>query len=388
MPNTEPRTALAPFGAFYFAYFAFVGLFSPYWGPYLAALSFPAWQIGILTSLTQINRIYAPALWGWLADRTGRQRTVLRLAGLGGIFGFAALPVSHGFWPLFIGVLIGSFFWSAALPLVEAGVMRVLHGDSGRYARLRVWGSIGFIVASVSLGYASQAWGITVLPWAVLAVMVSVALCIWRMPVANRLPQTRAEPAPIGHVLRRREVQALLGGCFLMAFAHGPYYSFYSIWVADHGVSKGMTGWLWTAGVLAEVALFWYWPLLTRRFELRVLFAVGFAVAAVRFAMIALFPALLPVLFAAQLGHAFTFASHHAAAMAYIHRFFAGPYQARGQALYIAFSFGLGGSLGGMLAGWAWSSIGGQGVFVAAAASALLGGLLVWRYLAEPSFAH
>ncbi|MGL6039651.1 MAG: MFS transporter, partial [Deefgea sp.] len=120
MLKSKPLLAIA---GFYFCYFAFNGLFSPYWGLYLANLSFPAWQIGILTSLTQINRIYAPTLWGWLSDKTGQRQTILRVAGLGGLVFFIPLLFTHSFWFLFVSVLIASFFWSAALPLVEATSM-------------------------------------------------------------------------------------------------------------------------------------------------------------------------------------------------------------------------------------------------------------------------
>ena len=226
MFKSKPLLAIA---GFYFAYFAFNGIFSPYWGLYLSHLAFPAWQIGILTSLTQINRIYAPSLWGYLADRTGKRQTILRLAGVCGFAFFLPLLLAKSFWPLFIAVLLGSFFWSAALPLVEATTMSLLKGDGGAYARLRRWGSIGFMVATLLVGYAIEDFGIGTLPWAVIAVMASLALYAWQVPNAPLATTEDIAQLPFRSILQQSEVRALLLACFFMALAHGAYYSFYSI---------------------------------------------------------------------------------------------------------------------------------------------------------------
>ncbi|GLS03391.1 MFS transporter [Chitiniphilus shinanonensis] len=375
---TASRTAgLFAIGGFYFCYFGFTGLFQPYWGVYLAALSFPAWQIGILTSLTQINRIYAPAIWGWLADRTGRRALILRIAGLGGLAGFIGLLFVQGFAGMFAALLIATFFWSAALPLVEALTMTLLQGDGGRYARLRVWGSIGFIVSSVLAGYWMQAMGVGVLPATVVAVMGGLALYAWLLPQPPTVaPHPTMQRVGFGDILRRREVRTVFAGCFLMLLSHGPYYSFYSIYVTGHGVAAGHIGWLWTVGVLAEVGMFMAMGRLVQRWSLRTLFLSTFAVAGVRWLLVGWGVSSLPLLLFAQLGHAFTFAVCHATAMSYVHRHFAGPHQAKGQALYIGVSFGAGGSLGGLLAGVAWDAWGGRWVFTAAAVVALVGWLV------------
>jgi PPP family 3-phenylpropionic acid transporter len=179
------------------------------------------------------------------------------------------------------------------------------------------------------------------------------------------------------------EVRALLLACFLMALAHGAYYSFYSIYVAEQGVSQSMIGWLWSIGVLAEILVFALMPQLTQRFALRTLFLFGLSVAVVRFGLIGFGAKSLAMLVVAQIGHAFTFGSHHAVSMNYIHRYFVGRHQAKGQALYIAVSFGLGGSLGGILAGMAWNQLGGSVIFVLSAAVALAGLMVACLALKE-----
>ncbi|KAF0815025.1 putative 3-phenylpropionic acid transporter [Andreprevotia sp. IGB-42] len=372
----KPAAGLFAIGGFYFCYFAFTGLFQPYWGVYLAALSFPAWQIGILTSLTQINRIYAPAIWGWLADRSGKRSLILRIAGIGGVSGFFCLLFVHGFIGIFAAVWLATFFWSAALPLVEGLTMAKLKGDSGRYARVRVWGSIGFVVSSVLAGYWMQAHGIATLPMVVVLVMSGLAICAWLLPEAPAAPASHVHAAGFRQIIARREIQVVFGCCFLMLLSHGPYYSFYSIFITAHGAAKSSIGWLWALGVMAEVCVFLIMPQLTARWSVRGLFLSCFAVAGARWLLIGFGVNSMALLMLAQLGHAWSFAICHATAMTYVHKHFAGPHQGKGQALYIGASFGLGGSIGGMLAGWAWEPLGGTWCFVLGAVVALLGWLI------------
>ena len=257
--------------------------------------------------------------------------------------------------------------------------MALLKGNSGAYARLRLWGSIGFMVATLAAGYAIEGFGVGTLPWAVVAIMASLALYSWQVPSAPAIVETQRVQLPLWEILQRAEVRSLLLACFFMALAHGAYYSFYSIFVAEQGFSKSVIGWLWSIGVFAEILVFSLMPQLTQRFALRSLFLFGLLVAVARFGLIAWGAQSILLLIVAQIGHAFTFGSHHAVTMSYIHRYFSGRHQAKGQALYIAVSFGLGGSLGGILTGLNWNQLGGATIFSLSAGVALIGFLIAWR---------
>jgi PPP family 3-phenylpropionic acid transporter len=66
-------------------------------------------------------------------------------------------------------------------------------------------------------------------------------------------------------------------------------------------------------------------------------------------------------------------------------RWFSGPLQARGQALYISISYGLGGTLGGLLLSGFWDSFGAQAVYLAAAVLSLAGAAMaVLSYRWQP----
>ncbi|MCS6787120.1 MAG: MFS transporter, partial [Thiobacillaceae bacterium] len=124
--------------AFYFFYFAFIGAIAPYWGLYLKSLGFAAVQIGVLMSLLQVMRMFAPNVWGHLADRSGRRAPIVRAATLACLIAYLGVFVDQSFWWLFAVMSAISFFWSAPLPLVEATTLTHLGAQADRYGRIRL----------------------------------------------------------------------------------------------------------------------------------------------------------------------------------------------------------------------------------------------------------
>ena len=143
---------------FYFFYFAYLGAFAPFFTLYLDSAGMTAVQIGVLMSMPQLTRIVAPHLWGWLADRGGSRLRVAQLAGVAGTLAWLGVFASARFEWLFCVLLAMMFFWSAALPIVEATTLTHLGDETARYGRIRVWGSIGFIVAVSGVGVWLDYW--------------------------------------------------------------------------------------------------------------------------------------------------------------------------------------------------------------------------------------
>ncbi len=366
-----------PLAGFYFFYFAYIGAFTPFFGLYLLSVGRSAVEIGVLMALPAVARIVAPHLWGWLADRAGRHTPLLRATTAAGLACFLFVFAGQGFFWLFAVLLLMSFFLSAALPLVEATTLAHLGGDTGRYGPVRVWGSIGYIVAVVAIGHALDWIAVGALPWMVAATLAGTLAFCWRLP-ESRSAAHATDALPIWSILRRPEVVALIFACALMAAAHGPYYTFYSIHLVSYGYSKGLTGWLWALGVVCEIGIFLWLPRLYSAFTLRNILITSFALAVVRFLIIGWGAHHLSLLLLAQVLHAATFGSFHAAAIGFVHRLFQGRHQARGQAIYGSLTYGVGGTLGALASGYAWDHLGAALTFTLAAAAALFGMLLVW----------
>lgn len=372
--------SLAPFAVFYFGYFAFQGLFGPFWGLYLESLSFSALQISVLISLSTLARVVAPGFWGWLADRRGQRRLIVIVTSVLSAAFFLPLGLGQSFWWVFACLALSHFFWAAALPLVEASTAELTRDSPGRYSRVRVWGSLGFVVLSVVGGYLLEWLPLSSLPWvltALLAVVAVMALYTPELPFEER----EQGPGSIWGTLGRGEVRALFACCFLMAFAMGPYYVFYSIALKDVGYSRDATGWLWAVGVMSEILIFVAMPRIMGRFTLERLMLVSLGAGVVRFALVATVLSQPLLAFVSQTLHALTFGLHHAVSVALIHRYFARAHQARGQGLYVIASFGAGGSLGGLLGGVLWGLGGATLTFAVSALVSALGMMVCQRWL-------
>ncbi|MEP7371286.1 MAG: MFS transporter [Nitrosospira sp.] len=364
---------------FYFFHFAFIGAFAPYWSLYLKSLSFSAFQIGVLMSLLHVTRVFAPAAWGWLADHTGKRLLIVQLAAIMGSISYCGVFFGESFAWMAATMALMSFFWSASLPLIEATTLSYLGESTAKYGRIRAWGSVGFIFAVISVGYLLDVMDIGSLLWAVLGFKLGIIIFSRQIPDAEITLQP-ADHLSVRQIFKRPEVLAFFAACLLMALAHGPYYTFYSIYLVEHGYSKGIVGWLWAIGVIGEIGVFFLMPQLMRRFGLKQIMVFSFSCAIARFLMIGWGVEWPVIVLLAQILHAATYGAHHATAMMLVHHFFRGRHQAKGQALYTSLTFGLGGAFGGVFSGYVWERLGAGLTFTMSAAAVLLGlGLVVWK---------
>ncbi|HMK15126.1 MAG TPA: MFS transporter [Burkholderiales bacterium] len=366
--------------SFYFFYFAFVGAFSPYWSLYLKSLDFSAAEIGVLMSLLLVTRNFAPTLWGWLADRSGKRAGFVRIAAVLSLASYLGVFFGASFWWLFVVMALLSFFWSASLPLVEATTLSHLGDSTASYGRVRLWGSVGFIVAVIGIGYVLDVAEVRILLWLVLGAMTGIVIFSRHLPEAESVTH-HTDHYPVRQILKRPEVASFFASCFLMAAAHGPYYTFYSLYLVEHDYSKGAIGWLWALGVICEIAVFIGMPRLMQRFSLPQILGASFLLAVIRFLLIGWLVNSVAAILFAQMLHAATFGSYHAAAVAAIHHFFRGRHQAKGQALYTSLTFGAGGTFGALLSGYVWDFLGASLTFSMASLFALFGLFLIgWKF--------
>lgn len=364
---------------FYFFYFALLGALVPFWSLYLQHLSFDAAEIGIVMAALAGSRIVAPNLWGWLADKTGRRLTIIRTGSLLAALCFTAMLWQQSFnWVLFV-VLLFSFFWNAVLSQFEVLTLHYLDKKAHDYSKIRLWGSVGFIVAVVLLGWLFERFSIALLPWCMLAILLAIwlsSLLIKSPPPSGNKAQVLELNANLLQVLAKPVVICFFAACLLLQLSHGSYYTFYSVYLESYGYSRQLIGLLWALGVVAEVAIFLLMPRLLPLHGAKKLFAWALLLTVGRWLMIAYYPESLTMLLLAQLLHAFSFGVAHAVAVEWVRRYFPAGLQGQGQALYSAVSFGIGGALGAVISGYTWT-LGPAFSFGLCALAALVGFLVV-----------
>ena len=336
----------------------------------------------------QWARVVGPPAWGWMADHAHGSHGVARLlqisAGLA-LCSAVLLLFDLDFWPLFLVLCLMSFFLSGQVPISESLALHAARGSMKSYGRMRLWGSFGFIVAVILCGPWFDRVGIAWLPFSVILVLGLVLVSTFLLP-PREVHDLSPEPALIRNMLADRRIQRFLLASFLMLVAHAPLYTLFSLWLQSLGFSRTQIGLLWALGVVAEIAVFQFQHRIFDRLSVGSCWILAYGAAVVRFLMIAFSAGVVPVLILAQLLHAVTFGIHHSASMSLIREWFPSQAQARGQALYTMASYGLGGSLGGIAAGWLWEAVSPEFSFVAAALAGLAGmAAAVWALRASRS---
>ncbi len=356
---------------FYFFYFATLGGFLPYWSLYLEGTGFNPLEIGELSALLVGTKIIAPNIWGWIADHTGKSLRIIRIASFLAALLFAGFLLDQSYyWFAWVTVTF-SFFWNAALPQFEAATLFHLQKESHRYSQIRLWGSVGFIVSVLSVGYLLDYQDISVLPNIIVASLLSIWLITLVTPEVKK-SHYPGNPVSILQILKKPEVIAFFVVYMLLQMAHAPYYVFFSIYLSENGYSSTIIGLLWSLGVFAEILLFLVMRQLLRRFSLRNILLLGIFLSVLRWLVIAWGVHYLWLLLLAQLLHAATFGVTHITAIHMVYRYFGLQHQGKGQAMYSSLSFGLGGMLGSLFSGFYWELYGPQIVYSAAAIICLL----------------
>ena len=368
------------FGSFFFLYFAYVGLVSPYASLFFVDRGFSVIEIAVLMSMLQITRIVGPFSWGWLSDYLSNRIGIIRVCACLAALVFLCIFYLQDYIGFFIWMFVLHTILSSQMPLGETATIHALYKDNSfdkRYGRLRLWGSIGFIAMVLFAGELFQRKGIELYPYVGTVILFSLAAITFGLhePKMERRKMVRGE---LFAVLLNPDVRWFLVSGFFMIFAHASLYVFYSLYLANLGYDKFQIGLFWALGVAAEVLFFYFQNKVLSRVDSEIILQGAFGIGVVRFILIAFFPTTI-VLMLAQLMHAGTFAAHHSAATKLLQRWFTGPLQARGQAIMATVSYGLGGTIGGLCAGWIWDLFQPRDVFVMSALACGIAGMAIQK---------
>lgn len=398
MPQQKTHT-MPLLAGFYFFYYATIGAFLPFWSLYLEKTGFAKSDIGLLMAVTMVARVFAPSVWGYLADATGKRMLWIRLATLAEFLAWIAifwLPSS--FMGFFVVMLFFSFFQNAIIPQFEAVTLFWLGSKRDNYGNIRLWGSVGFIVTVFGMGLLFDYISLDILPvvLAVLAMVCFINACMISEPhqsgrhkptethLKAKQPKQKLLETKHKHLnaenqqkvsywqrLKTPTVAWFFLAQFVLLLSHAPFYSFYSNFLAEYGYSKGSIGFLWSVGVVAEILLFTQSKHTLAKFSESSLVAFCLLVTGIRWLLVAAFPTVFAMQFLAQCIHAFSFALFQSVAMQLIFREFAANQQGKAQALYSSF-WGLGVASGSVVVGHFWSSTGGAFWFAVAGGMLLL----------------
>ena len=324
---------------FYFFYFAMVGVYIIFLPKVLDDLGYTSAQIGLIYAATPFVRFLVPFLFKKLFLGPGIYVGSLVATALITLLFLSS--VEH-FW-IFLGVnlLYGAVM---GIPLPYVDTIALTHISKERYGKVRLWGSVGFMAIALFLGKVLESNDEIFFYLSATATLTALfGIFVLRYDV---------QTAPIKDPTKRFSLLRypyLWASFFLMQVAFGGFYNFFTIYATQQGISLETVTWLWSFGVACEIVMLYFQgPLLKR--NLLLLLEVATAATALRWLLIWLFPGNLTMLFVAQSIHALSFALYHTAAISYIFRLYEEKKLA--QQFFLGIAFGLGGSVGALVAGW------------------------------------
>ena len=373
----------------YFFYFGQLGIFMPYVGLFLDDKGFSSSQIGSLLASAALFRMVGPYLWAGKADKKGNTAEVLRIGSFAAFVVFCGIFVVNGYWLITFTLCLMMLFWTAVLPQLEVITLNATAKTKGGYGKLRLWGSIGFIVCSLLAGSLIDIYGPGIV--AVLTSGSLLLIYISSLFVANPKHTQAKQQKSSGDWKQALSVLFII---FMLAntllqVSFGSYYNFFALYMSDLAYTGLQTGVFIAAGVVAEIFIFIYADKLVKRFKVLHLLALSIFVTGLRWLCLAYFAHSGTVILLSQVLHAFSFALSHVASIYFLTHYFSIEFQSRAQAIYLSISFGLGTAIGSYFSGMTWEN--GEGAqtsfvysgLIALLAAVLLFGLIIYQSITK-----
>lgn len=359
---------------FYFLIFAGLGIFLPFYSVYLEGLGLSGWEISLLSISIPLVKVIMPPLYGMVADFWTGRKILLRLFTVGSFVVWPLLFVAKEFWGLLAVFSLYALFRAPVIAFANAAALTYLHQSRDSFGRIRLYGSIGFILAVMISGFWADEFGIAAILQPFGLFLFLTAVVSFTIDTGDEGLGFKASREDLRILLHDRLFLFLLAVIFLIRSAEGGYNIFYSLHVVKTGYLASTAGMLWGLGVVSEVIiLFFAGPVIKHWSLWRWIVAMGI-LNTLRWLLLS-WSAAMPVLIMGQLLHGFTFGLFYLLAIEALERHTAPQLKNTVQSIFDTVGFGLAGIAGTLVAGWFWES-GASAMFGVAAVIAAAGTLL------------
>ncbi|MFZ7125867.1 MAG: MFS transporter [Desulfobacterales bacterium] len=360
-------------GAQYFAYFGVLGIYLPFFNLYCYHLEFSGAQIGLLSGVRSIMLVVFPLVWGAMADRFHRRRSIYILCNIASVLTWSLFLFTRDFTLMLVISALYGVFYAPIISFLEAFTMDTLGSRKRRYGTFRAWGSMAFILVVLILGRLLDRFSVEIVIPLILGGSAVHMLLAFKVP-HGATGTGKMSAAGARDLFTRRSLIFLTAGV-LMLFSHGTYYGFFSIHLEELGLERWFIGMSWAVAVTAEILVMVSSQRLFDRFSLESVITASFLFAALRWAILGLTANPLLIL-ASQMLHAASYAAFHMASILYMDRLSPGSTKTLAQAVNNALSYGFGLMLGFLINGALYEGWNPFWLFRMSAAAALTGAVV------------
>jgi PPP family 3-phenylpropionic acid transporter len=327
--------------AFYFFYFAAVGVYVIFLPKALLDIGYSPQEIGILLALAPLMRFATPFLFLKHIELT---QTVFKFTLiLSTIISFLFYFTIEHFYAFMINNAILGVCISILLPYMEVISIKEL---GNRYGKSRLYGSVGFMLISLVVAKVLSDTSVVIDFYFGTILLTSI--------LAYSLLQYDTKPhkqTPDDEKFSLLKYWPFWVSLFLMQVSFGGFYNFFTIYEIEHGLSIETVSYLWAFGVICEIFMLYFQaPILKHNLLLIIKFSI--VITALRWFLLYAFPDNLMVVYFTQSIHAFSFGLYHTAVILYLYKLYENKKLA--QQFMLGFAYGLGGFVGGVMAGWTY----------------------------------
>lgn len=339
--SIAPHLSLeTPLALFYLFYFAIVGIYVIFMPKVLLSFDYSTAQVGVIYAAAPFMRFLIPFFFRRFIVLDHRAYLLsLFFIFIGSLL---FLQTIEEFWYYFIANLLFGAAMGITLPYVETIALHKL--SRSRYGKVRLYGSIGFMVIALWLGRVLSS------PYEALYYLIAIALLtmLFGSMIARYDSEATLENAEENRAFRLFSYPWFWVSVFLMQVGFGGFYNFFTIYETSHGISLEMTSWMWSFGVICEIVMLYFQGPLLQRNLVNILM-IALLITVVRWLLLYLYPHSIEMIFLSQSLHAVSFALYHTASISYVFTLY--PQKKLAQQFFLGIAFGLGGSVGALLAG-------------------------------------
>lgn len=361
MTKSKPTLSLF-LSAYYFFYFSLVGVYVIFMPKVLLELGYSTVEVGVVYAAAPFMRFLLPFVFRHFVSLSFKVYLFALVMTFIGTLLF--LGTVDNFWSYFAANLLFGASMGISLPYVETIALASL--SKSHYGKVRLWGSLGFMAIALLLGKILED------PYEALYYLAATAfLTLIFGGILVRHDTVDQPSAQDNSSFSLSKYWAFWLSVFLMQVGFGGFYNFFTIYQIDHGISLEITSWMWSFGVICEVAMLYFQGPLLQRNLLNILkFAT--LVTSARWMILYLYPDSVTLAFASQSLHAISFALYHTAAITYVFSLYTQKKLA--QQFFLGIAFGLGGSVGAILSG----QIYGENIFLIEAIITFAAFVVLW----------
>ncbi len=332
--------------SFFVVSFAFWGVQMPYWPLWLKDIGLSSSQIGLLLACTYLVKASNP-ITGYLVDKYNNWRAILLGLSISSTAAYSLYFAADGFWALLMVTLLSGALLSAIQTTAEGLAVSTAISRKMNYGRIRLWGSVSFIMISTMTGHLLEGNPLSIVLWLCLGCLVCTILaCFFILPPSSprtfsaTKTGTAVQPPSLWLLLRHPVFVLLLGTVSLIQVSHVVYYGFSSLYWQKSGLSDFHIGLLWAEGVIGEILLFAFSGYILKKITPLQLILLGAIGSLIRWTVLGATTDFW-LLSLVQWMHGITFAMTHLGTLFFIAHIVPNTLSGRAQALYFALPLGL-----------------------------------------------